>query len=75
MELSMSRFNLLDNIVEEEPVEPELASTVVGELTDILEKAEQPEPATDPDGAYWYYSVPLAGVRYYGMPQRSSPEK
>ena len=70
----MSRLSLLDKIIEDETVETELASTVVGELTDILDQAERPEPAKDLDLDYWYYSVPLAGVRYYSFPQRSSPE-
>jgi len=64
----MSRLRLLDKVLEEEAVEQELASTVVDGLTEILENGERPEPATDPDGAYWYYSVPQAGVRYYGFP-------
>ena len=71
----MSQLRLLDNPVEEENVEAELASTVVGELTDILEQAERARAATGPDEAYWHYSVPLAGVRYYGFPERPSPGK
>ena len=67
----MSQLRLLDKTVEEDKVEAELASTVVSELTDILEHAER--PATD--GDYWHYSIPLAGVRYYGFPELSSPER
>ena len=73
----MSRLRLMDKVLEAETVERKLASTVVEELTEILENADGPDPAMDlePDGAYWHYSVPMAGVRYYGFPQRPSSEK
>ena len=68
----MSQLHLLGKKVAKETVEPELASTVVDQLTDILDKTERSKPATDPDGAYWHYSVPMAGVRYYGFPEQHS---
>ena len=70
----MSRSILVGKIVEDETVGSELASTVVAELTDILDQAERPEPSKDLEIDYWYYSVPLAGVRYYGFPEHSSAE-
>ena len=71
----MSRLRLLDKSAEEETVEPQLASTVVEELTDVLEKADRPGPTTGPEGVYWHYSVPMAGVRYYGFPEPRSTRK
>ena len=71
----MSGLRLIEPIVEKGTVEPRAGPNGSGELTDILEKADMPEPTPELDRAYWYYSVPLAGVRYYGFQQRSSPEK
>lgn len=61
----MTPLHLIDKSLEGNTVEPELAPGVVEELNRILEKSE---PTADTDEDYWYYSVPVAGVRYYGFP-------
>ena len=63
----MAPLHLLDKVLEGNTVEPELAPAVVGELTDILEKSGPSAPTDDPETAHWYYSVPMAGARYYGF--------
>ena len=68
----MAPLHLLEKGLQENTVEPELAPTVVEELEDILEKSG---PSADPDGVYWHYSVPAAGVRYYGFPQALSSQR
>ena len=69
----MSRLPLLDQEQEKKSAESPLASTVVGELTDILEKSERQAPAADHGVPHWYYTAPMPGVRCYGFPPRSSP--
>ena len=66
----MASANILDKAREEETVGQGLAPAVMGEITDILEQGEPGRPAKDPDRAYLFYSVPLAGVRYYGYEGR-----
>ena len=71
----MAPLKVLERVAEGEAVGEELAATVLGELPDILGKMEPPKPAKDPEREYWYYSVPAAGVRYYGSVGRPSPGK
>ena len=63
----MAPMHLLDKVSEGNTVEPELAQAVAGELRDILEKSGPSAPTADPETAHWYYSVPMAGARYYGF--------
>ena len=72
---AMAPLKVLERVAEGEAVGEELAATVLGELPDILGKMEPPKPAKDPEREYWYYSVPAAGVRYYGSVGRPSPGK
>ena len=61
----MAPLHLLDKASEENTVEPELAPELVEELTDILERSGPKNSGR----AYMYYSMPAAGVRYYGFDQ------
>ena len=67
----MAPLYLIDKGLEGNTVKPDLAPGVVEELNRILEKSG---PTADTDGDYWYYSVPVAGVRYYGFPQPTSDQ-
>jgi hypothetical protein len=37
------------------------------EIANFLEEAGPPPPGTHQGATFWFYSVPLAGVRYYGL--------
>ena len=63
----MASNNLLHEIDDPSPVVDELAPKVVEQLKDILEEAERVGSTEDSGKAFWQYSVPMAGVRYYGF--------
>ena len=63
----MTPNRMLHDIDYQTPDANELAPVLVGQLNEILEKAERTESVKDSGKAYWHYSVPMAGVRYYGF--------
>ena len=69
----MTQKHELDEIGEPDSLAEPLTQKVIGQLEDILEREESAGAIEDQDRGYWYYSVPLAGVRYYGYDGSRSP--
>ena len=62
----MTQKHELDEISEQDALAEPLTQKVIGQLEDILGEEESAGATADQDRGYWYYSVPMAGVRYYG---------
>jgi len=56
----------LDEIGEPDTHAEPLTQKVIGQLEDILGREESAGAIEEQDQGYLYYSVPMAGVRYYG---------
>ena len=56
----------LDEFSKPDTLAEPLTQKVIGQLEDILEREESAGEIEEQDQGYLYYSVPMAGVRYYG---------
>ena len=61
----MATVELKDKVQVVEHTSKDLNPTAVQQVTEILEKTEEPARAGEPKKAQWFYQVPCAGVRYY----------
>lgn len=55
----------LDEFSKPDALAEPLTQTVIGQLEDILGREESAGAIEEQDQEYMYYSVPMAGVRYY----------
>ena len=63
----MAPHSILHTIDKEQPVDDELTPELMEQLIEILEQSEPAESTEERDNTYWNYSIPAAGVRYYGF--------
>ena len=63
----MAPHSILHTIERKKPVDDELTPELMGQLIEILENSEPTESIEERDNPCWNYSVPAAGVRYYGF--------
>jgi hypothetical protein len=68
----MGTSKVLDQPRESEIFTQGRASAAPGEFASFLEEEAPPQPGRCRKAAVWFYSVPLAGVRYYGYEDRSN---
>jgi hypothetical protein len=69
----MATSSVLDKVHEADILSEGRASAAPEELASFLEEAAPPPPDNHQKAAVWVYSVPLAGVRYYGCEGHPSP--
>ncbi len=63
----MEANSTLHAVEEGKPGGDELTRELMGQLIDILDNSDGLESTGEMVNAHWYYSVPTAGVRYYGF--------